>query len=146
MRTRNLVLDAAVLVAYVLVSLPTVTGVATHEWAGLVLVLLLLAHAILRIGRVLPDRQQRRSPRSVRTARLVLDGGMLAALGVCAVSGVMMSGAVLPTFGLFAGGYFVWSPLHAASAKVLLALALVHVVLSVGVVARMVGRAKAKEA
>ena len=40
---------------------------------------------------------------------------------------MLISATVLPMFGLFAPGYFMWNPLHAASAKVLLALVLVHV-------------------
>ena len=51
---------------------------------------------------------------------------------MCAVSGVLVSATVLPTFGLFAPGYFVWDPLHAVSAKVLLALVLVHAVSHAG--------------
>ncbi|MEI3231991.1 MAG: DUF4405 domain-containing protein [Gordonibacter pamelaeae] len=47
---------------------------------------------------------------------------------VCVVSGVLVSGAVLPALGYYAQGYYFWDPLHAVSAKVLLALLLVHVV------------------
>ena len=59
---------------------------------------------------------------------VALDALLLAALAVCAVSGLLISGTVLPSFGLFADGYYFWNPLHAASAKLLLALLLVHVV------------------
>lgn len=51
---------------------------------------------------------------------------------MCVVSGVFVSATVLSAFGLFAPGYFVWDPLHAASAKVLLALVLVHAVSHAG--------------
>ncbi len=44
------------------------------------------------------------------------------------VSGILISGAVLPTLGLHAKGYYFWNPLHAMSAKMLLALLLVHMV------------------
>ena len=44
------------------------------------------------------------------------------------VSGIMVSGAVLPALGLYADGYYFWDPLHAIAAKALLALLLVHVV------------------
>ena len=60
-------------------------------------------------------------------ARITLDAALFIAIAVCIVSGVLISATVLPTFGLFAPGYFVWDPLHAASAKILLALVLVHV-------------------
>lgn len=43
------------------------------------------------------------------------------------VSGLGVSGTVLHAFGLYVDGYFVWAPLHAIAAKVLLALLLVHV-------------------
>ena len=53
------------------------------------------------------------------------------ALAVCVTSGVMVSGAVLPTLGLYAEGYYFWNPLHAVSAKVLLALLLIHLFINV---------------
>ena len=43
-----------------------------------------------------------------------------------------MSGTVLQTFGLYAEGYYTWSPLHAAAAKALLALLLVHMAVHTG--------------
>ena len=46
--------------------------------------------------------------------------------------------AVLPALGLYARGYFFWDPLHAASAKVLLALLLVHLALNASAVVRAV--------
>lgn len=77
---------------------------------------------------------------------LVLDALIAAALAVCAVSGVMVSGAVLPAFGLYAEGYFFWDPLHAASAKVLLALLLVHVVVHWRWLAGFFGKGKKRKA
>ena len=63
-----------------------------------------------------------------RTGHFVLDALIVVAFMTCTVSGVLVSGAVLPAFGLYADGFFFWDPLHAASAKVLLALLVVHVV------------------
>ena len=63
-----------------------------------------------------------------RTGNLVLDALIVVALMAVTVSGIMVSGAVLPTFGWYAQGYYFWDPLHAMSAKALLALLLVHVV------------------
>ena len=59
-------------------------------------------------------------------------------LGIAA----LVSATVLPAFGLFAPGYFVWDPLHAASAKVLLALVLVHAVSHAG---KLAGFLKAQQ-
>lgn len=129
---------AALLVVYAFVELPDATGVAAHEWLGLALVIVLLAHAVLRSKRF---EAGARRMRAQRVGRIVLDGALLVSLAVCAVSGIMMSGAVLPTFGLFAEGYYLWNPLHAVSAKVLLALLLVHLALNVGAVAKRTRRA-----
>ena len=129
---------AALLAVYALVELPDVTGVAAHEWLGLVLVVVLLAHAVLRSKRF---EAGARRMRAQRVGRIVLDGALLVSLAVCAVSGIMMSGAVLPTFGLFAEGYYLWNPLHAVSAKVLLALLLVHLALNVSTVVKRARRA-----
>lgn len=63
---------------------------------------------------------------ALAVARIVLDAALFIAIAVCVVSGVLISATVLPMFGLFAPGYFIWNPLHAASAKILLALVLVH--------------------
>ena len=49
-------------------------------------------------------------------------------LGAFIVAGVMVSGTVLPSMGLYASGYHFWDPLHAVAAKVMLAALLVHVV------------------
>lgn len=67
-------------------------------------------------------------PSFARTGNLVLDTLILVDFVVCMVSGILISGAILPTFGLYADGYYFWDPLHATSAKLLLALLLMHVV------------------
>ena len=63
---------------------------------------------------------------------------MAVALAVVMVSGLLISGAILPAFGLYADGYYFWDPLHAASAKVLLALLLIHLATNLGVVVRYI--------
>ena len=63
-----------------------------------------------------------------RWTQRVLNGVLLAALAFCVVSGIMVSGALLPSLGLYATGYYFWDPVHALSAKVLLAALLVHIV------------------
>lgn len=129
MQVRNLVVDAVALVVYALAANPSVTGIGVHEWVGLGLAVLLLAHCALHAGWVadaVPGAVRR--PSWTRTGNLLLDAVSFAAFAVVTVSGVLVSGAVLPAFGLYADGYYFWDPLHAISAKVLLALLLVHLV------------------
>ena len=140
---RVLVVDALALVLYVVVSLPALTGVGVHEWLGLGVGVVLLVHGAQHIdfvGRLLAARCSLRT-----TGRMLLDVALVLSVVVVALSGLMESGAVLPTFGLYAEGYYFWGPLHAASAKVLLALLIVHGALNIGSVWRLMRHRCAKE-
>lgn len=135
---RVLVVDAIALAAYAIVSFPQFTGVSVHEWLGLGALALLLAH-VAQHGDWAAEavRSLRGGATLARHGRLVLDVLLAAALAVCAVSGLMVSGAVLPALGLYAEGYYFWNPLHAASAKVLLALLLVHMAANAALAVRL---------
>lgn len=123
---RNLIVDAVALALYAAASLPSLTGVALHEWLGLGALLVLFAHCVLNAGWVIDAV---RHPTRRRATNLALAVALLVALAATAVSGLMVSGAVLPLLGYFAPGYYFWDPLHAAAAKVLLALLIVHLVM-----------------
>ena len=125
---KNLVVDVAALAVYLVAANPALTGVAVHEWLGIGVLVVFLVHCAMHAGAVgTALRDFGRIPWGAK-GNLVLDALVLAAFMVVTVSGVLISGAVLPAFGLYAGGYYFWDPLHAISAKALLALLLVHVV------------------
>lgn len=120
--------DIAALVGLLVVLNPAVTGIGLHEWIGLGAFALLFAHCVQHFDWVVETvAGMARRPVPARVGNLVLDALILIALAVVMLSGLLVSGAVLPAFGLFANGYYFWDPLHAISAKVLLALLLVHV-------------------
>lgn len=126
---RNLIVDALALLVYLVVANPLFTGIGVHEWIGLGLLVVFFVHCALHTDWVVDAIHSTfSSPSWTKTGNLALDALILAAFMVVTVSGLMVSGAVLPTFGLYAEGYYFWDPLHAISAKVLLALLLVHVV------------------
>lgn len=129
MNGKNLAVDAAALACFVVVMNPAVTGINLHEWLSLAALAVLFVHCAQHVEWVSETFAGlgRKSP-PTRAGHLVLDVLMLIALMVATVSGLMVSGAVLPAFGLFAEGYYFWDPLHAISAKILLALLFVHVV------------------
>lgn len=143
MTGKLLAFDAALLLAFLATSVPAATGVGVHEWFGLALTVALVVHCAISGGRLWSHRAsaaQRNVWKWVLSATLFVD------VAVCAVSGLMVSGAVLPAFGLYAEGYFFWDPLHAVSAKVLLALLLVHVVVHGRLIIRVVcGRLAVRE-
>ena len=110
MDRKLLAVDAACLLVYLVAASPALTGIGIHEWLGLGVLVVFFAHAAMRTG------------------NLALDLLIVAAFMTVTVSGIMVSGAVLPALGLYADGYYFWDPLHAIAAKALLALLLVHVV------------------
>ena len=128
-RSKNLLVDVAALAVYAVAANPALTGIGFHEWVSLGVLVAFLAHVALHMDWMADVfKTALRHPSVARTGNLVLDALILVAVMTCAVSGIMVSGDVLPAFGLYAEGYYFWGPLHAASAKLVLALLLVHVV------------------
>jgi hypothetical protein len=118
--------DVIAVVLYLIAANPAITGLALHEWASLGLVLVFFIHCALNYE--LFTSAFRKKAGAVARANVALDVVILATFMVCVVSGIMVSRFVLPAFGLVAQGYFFWNPLHAISAKLLLTLLLVHIV------------------
>lgn len=112
----------ALAVLFIVAMVPALTGVPLHEWLGLLVAAVLLVHCGVH-GRRLPVLMRKGG--RFRLGALV-DCLVYMTLALCVTSGLMVSATVLPTFGLFAPGYFFWDPLHAFSAKLLLALLLIH--------------------
>lgn len=140
---RMFVVDVLALALYIVVSLPALTGVGPHEWLGLGVGLVLLVHGAQHadfVARLLSGRCSLRA-----AGRVLLDAALVVAVVVVMLSGLMESGAVLLSFGLYAEGYYFWGPLHAASAKVLLALLVVHGALNIGALRRLIQRSRAGE-
>lgn len=128
MNRKIIAVDIAALVGLVVVLNPAVTGVGLHEWVGLGAFALLFVHCVQHFDWIAETiAGMVRRPVPTRVGNFVLDALILVALVVVMLSGLLVSGAVLPSLGLFANGYYFWDPLHAISAKVLLALLLVHV-------------------
>ena len=125
---KALVFDAVVLAVYAFSANPAITGVPVHEWAGIAVLLAVVVHTAMHFNYIADTLLAASHRKGVRLAKTVFDVALIFAFALCAVSGVMVSGTVLQVFGLYAEGYYFWAPLHAASAKVLLAMLLVHAV------------------
>lgn len=126
---KNLLIDVIALVAYIIVANPILTGIDLHEWLGLGVLLVLFVHFVVHVDWMVEAlRTCVRQPTFARLGNLILDVLALIALLLVVVSGLGISGAVLPFFGLYMDGYYFWDPLHSISAKVLLAIIVVHIV------------------
>jgi hypothetical protein len=128
----NLVIDVIVLVIYLIAANPLITGLALHEWLSLGVVVAFIVHTATHLDWCIDAVRKSFSTPSFSTmGNLLLDSAALLAFIVVTVSGLMVSRFVLPLAGLSSSGYFFWYPLHAISAKVLLALLVVHVVVHI---------------
>ena len=126
---KNLAIDAVVLALYLVAANPALTGIGIHEWLGLGVLVAFFVHAAVHADWVVEAvRGSFAHPSWARMGNAVLDVFILVAFMTATVSGIMVSGAFLPALGLYAEGYYFWDPLHAVSAKVLLALLVLHVV------------------
>jgi hypothetical protein len=125
-RATNLVIDVVALLLYLAAANPGITGLLLHEYLSLALLVVFVVHCAAHYDWVLAAL--RRHAANADTANLVLDAVTLLVFAVVMVSGLMVSRFILPALGYVGEGYFFWNPLHSISAKVLLALLLVHVV------------------
>ncbi len=126
---KNLVIDVAALVVFIIVSNPAWTGIGFHEWIGLGTFIVFVVHCAVHYDWIIDTgRSFMKKPSLAKRGNFVLDATILLMFMTVTVSGLGISGTVLPSIGLYSEGYYFWGPLHAISAKILLALLLVHIV------------------
>lgn len=131
MGKRTLAVDALALAVFIVACNPSVTGVAFHEWLGLAVTIVLIVHCAMHFdGIVHSVRAVLMRHNAAAAGRLALNVATFLAFAVCCVSGLCESGSVLQALGLFMDGYYLWNPLHAVAAKVLLALVVVHLAIN----------------
>jgi len=151
--TRIIVVDILAVTFYIIAANPAITGLGIHEWISLGLFLVFLVHGIQHYDWAVEVFKKMKSRPAVartdglpsvetgtvksrssaaQTANLILGILLIAVFMVVVVSGIMISRHILPLLGFVAPGYFFWNPLHSLSAKVLLALAVIHVVAHAG--------------
>jgi Domain of unknown function (DUF4405) len=142
-RTRvDLWLDAALLVAYTLAYSLGFTGIATHEWLGIGLGVVLLVHLtlhwdwVIRTTRKLFSRGGRE--RFVWLVNLLL----LVSMTLAIASGILISEVALPELGMTFRASSFWRQMHGTTATLTLILVPIHAALRwrwiVGVARRFV--------
>ena len=126
---KNLIIDLVALVVYLVVANPAFTGIAVHEWLSLGVFVVFLVHVAVHFDWIVETvGTVFRNPTWAHTGNFILSILILVAFMVCMVSGLFISGSVFAAFGFYVDGYYFWDPLHAMSAKMLLALLLIHIV------------------
>lgn len=130
---RSVVIDILALLLYIIAANPAITGLGIHEWVSLGVLAIFIVHGIQHYDWVLETlKALSKHPSLTQIANLVLGILLVVVFMVVTVSGIMVSRHILPLFGLVAPGYFFWNPLHSLSAKMLLALVVIHIVIHAG--------------
>ena len=122
-------LDALLLVAYTLAYSLGFTGIATHEWLGIGLGVVLLVHLtlhwdwVIRTTRKLLRRGGRE--RFVWLVNLLL----LLSMTLCIASGILISEVALPELGITLPASSFWRQMHDTTATLTLILVPIHAAL-----------------
>jgi len=120
-------IDAFLAAAFLLSYRPTVTGMSLHEWLSVGLAAIGLFHLAINWDWVVHTATSV-AARLLRmsTANLVVDGLLFAATVMVTLSGLVISRAIGPVFGLSPSGAPLWHWLHYFSASAAVALFAVH--------------------
>ena len=83
-------LDIAAAVRATVAVLPQITGIAAHEWLGLVALAAFLLHLAASLNALSSLLKAARFGSALAVARIVLDAALFIAIAVCIVSGVLI--------------------------------------------------------
>lgn len=136
----RLFLDLAMLTALLTAYTPSATGVAIHEWLGIVLVVPLLFHLIINWEwTVCVATRFFERIRNASRLNLVVDTLLFASAAAVTLSGLMISRVALPFLGLSVTPSAAWIALHSVTADTTVALLLVHFALHASWAAKTLG-------
>ncbi|MEI7772775.1 MAG: DUF4405 domain-containing protein [Chloroflexales bacterium] len=126
----NLAIDMAIFVAFLVAMAPRFSGLAIHEWLGVAFGAAITTHLLLHWQWIM-QVTKRFFGKVQWSARLnyALNALLFIDMTVIVFTGLMISEAVLPTFGLAAMRGGAWKGLHTLSANLSVFLVGLHVAL-----------------
>src|SRR5512136_1793596 len=127
---RNLLVDTAIFVGFLVATAPRATGQTIHEWLGLAFGAGIITHLLLHWKWIVNvvRRFLSRLPGQVRI-NSVLNSLLFVAVTLIIFSGLMISKVVLSTFGLSGSHDAIWRWLHTFSTSAALIIVGLHIAL-----------------
>ena len=122
-------LDATMLLFFILLMSWRLSGVIAHEWIGLSLIALIVAHLIVHWAWVEGSVSRITRRHRTGTIALLLNTALFLAMGTALVSGVVISKVVFPNQ-LLPGDYVHWHSLHENASTITLFIVGLHVALN----------------
>ena len=123
----RLVLDFGMLVAMILLIDPRASGIAVHEWVGIVIAPVLVFHVTLNWPWIVQVTRKlvQRLPLETRT-NSVLNSLLFIVMVIAIVSGVLISQEALPWMGFNVTGSYTWRGIHEVSSNFVLIIIGAH--------------------
>lgn len=123
-------LDVAMLVSMAVLIDPRASGIAVHEWLGIIIAPVIIFHLTLNWGWILATTKKLlgRLPTETRLNQ-VLDLILFALMAVAVWSGVEISESALPAMGFREQVSFSWREIHEVSSNLSLIVVGVHAAL-----------------
>lgn len=128
----NLILDIILLVAFLVAFEPALTGMSIHEWLGITMGAMFLAHVALHWKWVVATTQRVFQPLALQTRlSMILNLALLVTFALVVTSGLMISKTLgVPEFlGISQTSQHVWRGIHEATPNLGLALIGLHLAL-----------------
>jgi Domain of unknown function (DUF4405) len=122
-------LDALLVVAYTLAYSLGFTGIATHEWLGIGLGVVLLVHLTLHWDWVIRTTRKLLRPGGRERFVWLVNLLLLLSMTLCIASGILISEVALPQLGITPPASSFWRQMHSTTATVTLILVPIHAAL-----------------
>ncbi|QQM64951.1 DUF4405 domain-containing protein [Pseudoalteromonas sp. LC2018020214] len=141
------VMDALLLISFMLVSAPQATGVPLHEWLSLFFIVPFSIHLLLHWDWIQRSFKRLLSKLSARERfNIVWDYLLYIMMLLVFVSGFLVSVALLPALDISLNIQDFWSKIHHDSATFIMPMLGVHLALNLGWIVKLTKRMFAKEA
>ena len=124
---RLFAVDAFLFVLFIVVVNVPLTGLAIHEWLGIVIAIGMIVHILQHANWVVTTTRRLLSATSLQNrVNYVLVGGIFIGFVSIIASGLLISEVALPWIGLTPGGGAFWLWLHLASVGWVIWLTVIH--------------------
>ncbi|MEI8622411.1 DUF4405 domain-containing protein [Pseudoalteromonas sp. B28] len=141
------VMDALLLISFMLVSAPQATGVPLHEWLSLFFIVPFTIHLLLHWDWIQRSFKRLLSKLSARERfNIVWDYLLYIMMLLVFVSGFLVSVALLPALDISLNIQDFWSKIHHDSATFIMPMLGVHLALNLSWIVKLTKRMFAKEA
>lgn len=124
---KNLWVDAAIFVAFLVAFEPDLTGIAIHEWLSIALTATILVHLTLHWDWVIQIGMRFfRKFFHISRLNFIVDAVLFVAFDLLMLSGILISESVLRVLGIQVAASPTWLTLHSWSADVCLIMTGLH--------------------